>query len=216
MSLKKKLLKKSRLYVIIDKKVCGKRKLFAIVNRIKNQGIGLIQQRDKISNKETVLRNAFILRKLLLSNKPHSVRPLFIVNDYLDIAKIVDSDGIHLGQDDLSIDIARKFLGKDKIIGISCHNLKQAIQAQKRGADYIGIGPVFSTATKPGYKPVGLNIIKKVREKIKIPFFVIGGINAGNLNKVKSSGGSRIALCRAVCRSRDVLVTLNNLKSLLN
>jgi thiamine-phosphate pyrophosphorylase len=203
------------LYVVIDKKVCGSRKLFAIVNKIKNQGIGLIQLRDKISNKEIALRDAFRLRRLLWGTRPASLRPLFIVNDHLDIAKIVDSDGIHLGQDDLPIGIARKLLGKDKIVGISCHNLKQALLAQEKGADYISIGPLFSTPTKPEYKPIGLEIIKKAREKIKIPFFVIGGINKGNLKQVKSCGGKRVALCRAVCRCRNIADTLNNLKSLI-
>jgi thiamine-phosphate pyrophosphorylase len=203
------------LYVVIDKKVCGCRKLFAIVNKIKNRGIGLIQLRDKISNKEIALRDAFRLRRLLWGARPASLRPLFIVNDHLDIAKIVDSDGIHLGQDDLPIGIARKLLGKDKIVGISCHNLKQALLAQERGADYISIGPVFSTPTKPEYNPIGLEIIKKAREKIKIPFFVIGGINKDNLKQVKSCGGKRIALSRAVCRARNIADTLNNLKSLI-
>jgi len=117
--------------------------IFNTVNKIKEAGVDIIQFRSKKSKKESILKDALGLRKLLLNSQA-----LFIINDYLDIAKMVDCDGIHLGQDDTSIEIARQVLGKDKIIGISCHNLRQAKNAQNRGADYISIGPVFSTSTK--------------------------------------------------------------------
>ena len=193
MRLKKKLLEKSYLYLIVDKKIARNQPLSSIVNRIKYCGVDIIQYRDKESKKEDILKNAFLLQKSLLNTKC-----VFIINDYLDVAKLVNSDGIHLGQDDASIEIARKVLGRDKIIGISCHNLKQALAAQKRGADYIAIGPVFATSTKPEYKPIGLNLIKKLKAKIKIPFFAVGGINQSNINKVKSFGAERVAVCRAI------------------
>jgi thiamine-phosphate pyrophosphorylase len=160
---------------------------------IKYCGADIIQYRDKESKKEDILKNAFLLQKSLLNTKC-----VFIINDYLDVAKIVNSDGIHLGQDDVSIEIARKVLGRDKIIGISCHNLKQAFAAQKRGADYIAIGPVFATSLKPEYKPIGLNLIKELKAKIKIPFFAVGGINQSNINEVRAFGAERVAVCRAI------------------
>ena len=211
MNLKKRLLKESRLYVIVDKKVSGSRPIFNIVSEIKDLGTDIIQLRDTGSKKESILKDAYKLRKLLTNTQA-----LFIINDYIDIAKIADSDGIHLGQNDLPLDTARQLLGKDKIIGVSCHNLNQAIQAQKNGADYISIGPIFPTPTKPEYKAVGLGLIKKVKEVIHIPFFVIGGINENNINDILSLGVKRTAVCRAICRAKDIPSTIKKLSKILH
>lgn len=212
MKSKKKLLKGSRLYTIIDKESLRQKSIFNTVNQIKDTGADVIQFRDKKSKKEAILKDAFLLHKLLLNTKA-----IFIVNDYLDVAKIVDSDGIHLGQDDTPIKIARQILGKDKIIGISCHNLKQALLAQKSGADYIGIGPVFPTSTKPkNTKIIGLGLIKKLKKKLKIPFFVIGGIDLNNVNRVLSAGAERMAVCSAICKAKDISGTAKKFFHLLN
>ncbi|MDP3731546.1 MAG: thiamine phosphate synthase [Candidatus Omnitrophota bacterium] len=211
MSWKKRLLKESRLYVIVDKTVSGRRPIFNIVNNIKDTGAGIIQLRDKESKKESILKEAYKLRQLLTGTKT-----IFIINDYIDIAKIADSDGIHLGQNDLSVHTARQLLGKDKIIGVSCHNLNQAIRAQKNGADYISIGPIFSTPTKPEYKAVGLDLIKKVKKAMHIPFFVIGGINEHNITSVMSEGIKKVAICRAICRAKDILFTIKKLSKILH
>lgn len=200
MTSKKGLLKKSWLYVIIDRKTCANNEIILKSPLISKGGADLIQYRDKDSSRETIIKNALLLRNLLLKT-----RTLFIVNDYLDVAKITDSDGLHLGQGDLPIEIARKILGRDKIIGISCHTLKQAVDAQKRGADYIGIGPIFKTPTKPAItRPAGLKLIKQVRGKIRIPFFAIGGINEETLGKVSSCGAKRVAVCSAICKASNV------------
>lgn len=204
MKSKKRLLKKARLYIIIDKKICGKRSVIDTANRIKDNGCAIVQFRDKRSGKDSILKDAFSLRKLLLNT-----RNLFIINDYLDIAKITDSDGIHLGQDDVSIETARIILGEDKIIGVSCHTLKQALNAQHRGADYISIGPIFKTSTKPEISnTLGLGIIKEIKNKIRIPFFVIGGINENNIERVLSSGAKRVAICSAICKAKDEPIPL--------
>lgn len=202
MESRKKLLKRSRLYLILDKKTIGRKSPAAVAGKIKDTGINIIQLRDKSGDKAAILKEALLLQRVLLKTPI-----LFIVNDYLDIAKIADSDGVHLGQCDSSIEIARRILGKDKIIGISCHNLKQALNAQKRGADYIGIGPIFKTPTKPQYKATGLKLIKKVKNKIKIPFFAIGDISKYNLSKVLSSGAKRVAICRAILKAKNPLLT---------
>lgn len=210
MSLKKRWLEKSYLYVIADKKISAKLSILDIVNKIKHQGINIIQYRDKESRKEAILSNAFCLKKLLADTKI-----LFIINDYLDVAKIVDSDGIHLGQDDIPIEIARKALGKDKIIGISCHSVEQAKEAEKRGADYIGLGPIFPTSQKPEYKPVGLDLIKEIKAKIKIPFFVIGDINQHNIDEVISAGARRVAICRAIIKAEDISLAARKFSKIL-
>ena len=211
MNWKRKLLQKFRLYVLIDKgAIKAKGSLINAAGKILDAGADIVQYRDKISDKETVLKNSILLRKLLKNSET-----LFIVNDYLDIAKIADSDGIHLGQVDIPIDVARGILGKDKIIGISCHNLKEAISAENKGADYISIGPVFSTPLKSEYKPVGLNLIKKVNKEIKIPFFAIGGINESNIGKVLTFGAKRVAVCRAVCQVSNISSVTKRFRNLL-
>jgi thiamine-phosphate pyrophosphorylase len=200
MGSKKELLKESRLYLIIDKNLSGQKSIPEIVNRIKDSGVGIIQLRDKNSLKENILKDAFLVHKLLFNS-----RILFIINDYLDVAKIVDCDGVHLGQEDISIEVARRVLGKDKIIGISCHSLRQALEAQDKGADYLGIGPIFRTSTKPEYKPLGPALIRKIQARIKIPFFAIGGINQKNITGVFFSGSKRVAICRAILGRKDIL-----------
>lgn len=200
MESKKKLLQKSRLYCVIDRKVCADKwsDFEGFILKIKKTGIDLIQYRDKESKKITVLENARLISKILSGSKT-----LFILNDYLDIAKISGCDGIHLGQDDVTLETARRIVGIDKIIGVSCHSLKQAKDAAAGGADYISIGPVFKTSTKPQYRPVGLSIIKELSSKIKIPLFVIGGINANNIKRVVSYGAQRVAVCRAICQAKN-------------
>lgn len=211
MKSKKELLKESRLYLIVDKDVCSHTPLVKIINKIKDKGVNIVQFRDKDSKKEDILENAREFRKLLL-NTPN----IFIINDYLDVAKIVDSDGIHLGQNDLSLQRVRRILGKDKIIGVSCHNLSQAIIAQANGADYISIGPIFRTPTKPKAKPIGLELLKEIRKNIKIPFFAIGGINLNNIETVLSYGAKGIAVCRAICKARNPFETIKSIKDKLN
>ena len=199
MKSKKSQLEESRLYLILDKQAVGEKPLSGIAAKLRGCGIDIIQLRDKVSGKETVLKNAFLLRKSLLNTKT-----LFIINDYMDIAKIVNSDGIHLGQKDISVGVARRILGRKKIIGVSCHSLRQAIAAEKSGADYIGIGPIFLTPTKPEYRAVGLKLLRQIKDKIKIPYFAIGDINKRNLEKVLSFGAKRVALCRAILKERNM------------
>lgn len=170
-----------------------------------------MQLREKNSPKKTVLTDARRLKSLLKNS-----RTLFIVNDHVDIAKLIGADGVHLGQDDLPIKEARKILGKDKIIGISCHSLRQARDAQRNGADYIGIGPVFKTPAKPEYKPIGLGLLRTISKKVSIPFFAIGGIKKGNLLRVLSTGTSKVAVCREVCAAKNVPRSIIEIKGILN
>jgi thiamine-phosphate pyrophosphorylase len=189
MKSRKVLLKRSLLYLILDK---------PRLTRLSSDVVGVIQLRDKASDKSHVLSAAVRLARFLSKSKT-----LFIVNDYIDIAILSGSDGVHLGQDDLPLKQARKLLGKNKIIGISCHNLRQALKAQKEGADYIGIGPIYSTVTKPEYKAIGLKVLRQLRGKIKIPYFAIGSINESNIKEITAAGARRIAVCRAILKADD-------------
>jgi len=199
MKLRRNLLKKSQLYLILDKPTVAKRSLDNLVSKILKSGIGIIQLRDKQSAKLDLLNLAISLSRRLKKSKA-----LFIINDHLDVAKLVKADGLHLGQMDLPISAARKILGKDYIIGVSCHNLPQALKAQKDGADYIGIGPVYKTSTKPGSNAIGIKVLKQLRGRINIPYFAIGDICKNNISKIASVGVTRVAVCRAILNSKNI------------
>jgi len=192
------LLRKSRLYLILDRAGFTGFSFKKISSLLSGNLIGLIQLRDKVSLKSDVLKLALKLAKQIDLSKT-----LFIVNDYADVAVEASADGVHLGQDDLTIRQARKILGPDKIIGISCHSLAQALKAEKEGADYIGIGPVYPTVTKPASKALGLKTAAGLKAKIKIPCFAIGGINQGNIEQITAVGISRVAVCRAILGADD-------------
>jgi thiamine-phosphate pyrophosphorylase len=187
MKSRKLLLRKSLLCLILDKPGFTK---------LSSCGVGVIQLRDKTSHKAQVLKSALKLARILNKSKT-----LFIVNDYIDVAILSGADGVHLGQEDLPLKQARLLLGKDKIIGISCHNLRQALKAQIEGADYIGIGPVYPTATKPEYRPIGLRVLRQLKGKIKIPYFAIGNVNEGNISKIVAAGARRIAVSQAILKA---------------
>jgi len=211
MSSKKKLLRNSRLYVVIDKGVLKERPLIRAAERITRAGAQIIQLRDKCRDKRAILRDALELKGLLSKSGA-----LFIINDHIDIAMLVDSDGLHLGQQDLPVEAARKLLGKDKIIGLSCHNIRQALEAQDRGLDYIGIGPIFPTSTKPNTTAVGLDLISECRDRIRIPFFAIGGVTEKNIGMVSSYGGQRVAVCKAICTAGNITAAAKNFYKLLH
>ncbi|GAF09214.1 thiamin-phosphate pyrophosphorylase [Paenibacillus pini JCM 16418] len=128
----------------------------------------------------------------------------FIVNDYIDIALKSEADGIHLGQGDLSIVEARKIVG-DKIIGISTHAIAEARLAERQGADYIGVGPIFRTATKEDVvDPVSVSYVREVAQSIQIPFVAIGGIKLHNVDEVIAAGATRICAISEIVGSKDV------------
>lgn len=205
---KKRLLKDSRLYVVLDKEITGKP--LVTLNRLKDKGVDIVQLRDKMSSRSAILSEARRIKSLL---KGTSV--IFIINDYVDIAQLVDADGLHLGQGDLPISLARRLLGKDKIIGLSCHSQKQAFEAEKNGADYISIGPIFYTSTKPEYKPVGIGLLKKVSQGISIPIFAIGGLNLSNIYRVLSYGATGIAVCSLLRKKKSSLYIIKRLNTML-
>ncbi|MFA5089419.1 MAG: thiamine phosphate synthase [Candidatus Omnitrophota bacterium] len=200
MNWKKRLLSGFRLYVVIDTKILGARNLSLVARSLALNGAGIIQLRDKDCSRYQLLEYARDLRKAV-----DGLPVISIINDYTDIASIAECDGIHLGQEDTSIESARDILGKDKIIGISCHNLKEAEEAQDKGADYIGLGPVFNTTTKPGCPPINQEIIAKVIRKIKVPVFVIGGINRCNIGRLIQMGAQRLALCQAILGGGNIV-----------
>lgn len=155
-----------------------------------NTGVGIIQLREKNYSAKKVLD---VSSKIVSHTK--SIRTLFFINDYLDIALLSNSDGLHIGQEDIPIRQGRKLSDNKIIIGISTHSIEEAIQAEKEGADYIAFGPIFETKTKKNLPfPKGLYMLEKIVSAIKIPVVAIGGINTSNFNDVFSAGAAGAAM----------------------
>jgi len=166
-----------------------------IAGKALSDGVKIIQLRDKHISETDYFH---------LAKKAHSMvkkyKAVFIVNDYWKILKELDADGVHLGQEDLEtmpLNKVRKEIGEDKIIGVSTHSYEQALKAEKLGADYISVGPIFATPSKPGRKPVGIKLLKKVLKKVKAPVVAIGGIDITNFDQVREAGCQRFAVIRA-------------------
>ncbi|OHB71617.1 MAG: thiamine-phosphate diphosphorylase [Planctomycetes bacterium RBG_16_43_13] len=135
----------------------------------------------------------------------------FIVNNRVDIAKAVGADGVHLGKSDMPIEKARKILGIEKIIGATTHNISEVRSAVKSGADYISVGPMFTSTLKPSLQPMGFSYIDSVK-KLGVPFFCIGGITSDNVRKVRKAGCRRIAVCHSVIGQKDIRGEAKRLK----
>lgn len=192
-------LKDKKLYLVTnsDKFNSEDEFLDAVASALKG-GVDILQLREKNSSAKRIIELGKKIRNLC-----SLYNAIFIVNDRIDIAKIVNADGVHLGQDDADITSAREILGDNAIVGISTHAPEQALKAVADGADYIGVGPVFVTPTKPGRSSVGLEYVKWASENVKIPFFAIGGIDENNCSEVARSGADRIAVVRAIMNNQS-------------
>lgn len=163
-------------------------------------GVKIIQYRDKCASTKAMLETA---KKIKRMASGHGA--IFLINDRLDVALAADADGIHIGQDDMPLDEARKILGNEKIIGVTAHTIDEASRAQADGADYIAASPVFATATKhDAGTPGGLSLIQKIRSGISIPIVAIGGINSSNIKSTIDAGADAAVAISAIIASGSV------------
>jgi thiamine-phosphate pyrophosphorylase len=206
--------KAARLYAITCLPSDGPSGYPAMVGAACAGGADIIQFRDKEITGRQRYEMAAALRQICARHKV-----LFIVNDALEVALACGADGVHLGQDDLPLETARKLVRsmgrQDFLIGRSTHNLAQALEAERQGADYIAVGPIFATPTKPTYAPVGLEILRAVAGRVRVPQVAIGGIDASNIGEVLTAGATRVAVVRAVCGAPDIAQAARHLKALL-
>lgn len=198
-----------KLYVIISSNL-AKKPVLATLEDVIQGGADAVQLREKTMPDSTFFTLAKEFKKISSQSKI-----LFIVNDRVEIAKKVDADGLHIGQSDISISTARKIIGYDKILGVSTHTIVQARDAQREGADYISVGPIFYTATKDHEPPVGLDYLKQVKREIAIPFVAIGAINLENIDDVLNAGGLRLAICSAIICSENIVQATHSFKTQL-
>jgi thiamine-phosphate pyrophosphorylase len=161
-------------------------------------GADVVQLRSKQAAKGEILDAA-----LTVSAYSRRAGALFIVNDHLDVAMAADADGVHLGQDDLPLAVVRRLWGPHPLVGRSTHSIDQALAGVEEGADYLGVGPVHATPTKPGRPAVGTELVRLAAERVSIPWFAIGGLQRDNLDEVLAAGATRIAVVRAVCDAPD-------------
>lgn len=168
------------------------------VERAEACGVCVVQYRNKNAETRAMYEEAIRLKEIC-----HDA--LFLINDRIDIALAVDADGVHLGQSDMPYRAARKMLGPEKIIGITVHNLAEAIEAQRSGADYLGVSPIFQTATKSDAgKPAGIALIEEIRALVDIPLIAIGGIDLGNAPEVIMAGADGLCAISAVVAKESV------------
>lgn len=209
---KKEILSSPGLYVITDIKMAGERSYAEIVRSTLLGGARIIQLRDKITPFSELVEIGKELKRLATE-----FDALLIVNDNPYLAGEIDADGVHLGQRDMPVDIAREIIGKGKIIGLSTHNrqqIKQAIAMPE--IDYIGIGPIFPTRTKESEFPtLGVEIVSWAKENVSLPFVAIGGINKDNIAEVVKAGARLVAVVSAVMKAEDITAATRELLNIM-
>ena len=202
----------AKLYVLVDAQgeKSGFNKLRNLILALLDAKVDLIQLRDKtLSDRELVEAGVCIGQLTCKTNTA------WIMNDRADLAAASNADGVHLGQDDLKVHEARKLLAPNRIIGVSTHSIQQARNAVIDGADYIGVGPVFSSNTKSFDSFVGTELVAKVCQEISLPAFAIGGIEATNIDQIVSAGCNRIAVSSAIANATSPGEAASSIRSRL-
>jgi len=185
-------------YFITDSNLCRKPVEVAVREAL-DGGARVVQYREGDREVPELIRTASKLRVLC------SGRALFIVNDDIEVALACDADGLHIGQDDVSLKTARYMMGNDKLIGVTVHNVQQAVLADEGGADYVAVSPIYGTVTKSDAgEPVGLQMIRDVKAAVKMPVAAIGGINESNVEQVIAAGADMVCAISATAGKDDI------------
>lgn len=197
------------VYAVTDRTWLNGSTLEQQVEQAIKGGATLIQLREKELSYTAFLEQAIQLKKV--TDKYHI--PL-IINDNVDVAKVVNAEGVHVGQKDMEAGAVRQKLGENKIIGVSVQTVEQALLAQKQGADYLGVGAVFSTSTKLDASEVSFETLQKICDAVSIPVVAIGGINAQNIMQLKNSGINGVAVVSAIFAQKDIIQATKELTNL--
>lgn len=196
---KDKLKKDLKLYLVTDSEILKDRDFYKCIEDAIKSGVTMVQLREKNTDGKEFLEKAIKLREL--TNKYNVT---FVINDRIDIAMLVDADGVHIGQSDIDAVSARKLLGDNKIIGVSARNLQEAKIAKENGADYLGIGAMLSTSTKSDAKLVSFNTLEEIIKEVNLPFVLIGGITLDNVKKLKHFKPDGYALVSGILGTDDI------------
>ncbi|PIE79488.1 MAG: thiamine phosphate synthase [Chloroflexi bacterium] len=201
------------IYAITAERFSAGRSNIQVVEEMIKGGVSTIQYREKKEHKSAgaMLAECQQIRALTKKNKV-----TFIVNDHVDLAMLVDADGVHVGQEDLPVEAVRRLVGPEKIIGLSTHSSQQIEKAVTAGADYIGIGPIFSTGTKKsGDTPLGIEFLTHVAQTCPLPFVPIGGIKRQHLRELVAHGAKTICLVTEIVSATNIAATVSKLRARL-
>lgn len=195
------------LYAITDRHWLNGESLYQQVEKALQGGVTFLQLREKKLDKELFMKEAREIKELCRKYKVP-----FIINDNVEIAKAIDADGVHVGQSDMEAGDVRKRLGADKIIGVSAKTVEQALLAEKHGADYLGVGAVFSTSTKTDATGVSHETLRDICQAVKIPVVAIGGITKDNVDELSGYGADGIAVISAIFAQENITEAAKDLK----
>ncbi len=198
------------LYLVTDRALAKSGTLEEVVEKAVQGGVTLVQLREKEGDTGELYAKARALKEILA---PYHI-PL-IIDDRIDIMLAVDADGVHVGQSDMPANIARKLIGPEKILGVSAHNLEEAIKAEKDGADYLGVGAMYPTATKKDANVTNKEELEKIRNAVHIPLVAIGGINARTIPSFEENSVDGFAIVSAIMAAKDPKQTAGDLKELI-
>ena len=200
------------LYLVTDRGLARGRSTLDIVKTAVQGGVTCVQLREKDCPTLEFIEQAFAIKNFLMTRGV----PL-IINDRVDVALAIEADGVHLGQTDMPLDIAKKIVGDSMIIGISAESLEDAIAAEKGGADYLGVSPIYATPTKTDTAPpLGLEGLRAIRKAVRLPLVGIGGLNRENSAAVIENGGNGVAVVSAIVAADDPAAAADDIKQVIN
>lgn len=205
--MREKLAKSLLLYAVTDRHWLGDRTLYDVVRESLEGGVTFLQLREKNLDDEAFFQEAVRLQAMA---REYGIP--FVVNDNVDIAVRMDADGVHVGQSDMEAGDVRALIGPDKILGVSAQTVEQAVLAQQRGADYLGVGAVFPTGSKEDAEEVSYETLKAICEAVSIPVVAIGGITLENTPVLAGSGICGIAVISAIYGQKDIYEAARSLK----
>lgn len=197
------------LYAVTDRHWLNGETLYSQVEKALKGGATFVQLREKELDEEHFLEEAIQIKELC-----GRYQAPFVINDNVEIAASVGADGVHVGQDDMEAGDVRAKLGPDKIIGVSVHTVEEALRAEARGADYLGVGAVFPTGSKDDVDVIDHELMREICEAVKIPVIAIGGISRENVQKLRGNGLCGIAVISAIFAQPDIEGAARELKEL--
>lgn len=196
------------LYAVTDRSWLGTESLYSRVKKAIDGGVTFVQLREKELAQEAFYKEALEIQALCREkNIP------FVINDNVALAKKIDADGVHVGQEDMEAGDVRSLLGPDKIIGVSAHSVEEALLAEKRGADYLGVGAAFSTNSKKDVSCISHETIRDICQAVQIPVIAIGGINETNIEELKGTGICGVAVISAIFAKKDITGAARTLRN---
>lgn len=199
------------IYLVTDRDLMSTETLEEAVEQAIIGGCTLVQLREKDCSSLDFYNTAVKVKEITDKYKVH-----LLINDRLDIALAVDAAGVHVGQSDLPVPVVRKIIGQDKIVGISASNLEEALQGQKDGADYLGVGAMYATGTKKDANLTSMEELKKIRENVSLPVVVIGGINKERIKDFEGIGIDGLAIVSAIIAQKDIIEATEELKTIFS